>query len=476
MRVAVVGAGAAGLTAARALCEVGIRPVVYEASDRIGGLWVYRPPGNGPAYRSLRTNTSREITAFSDFPFAAGLPYFPPRSAVEAYLEGYADAFDLRSLIRFGCSVRGVEPATAGGWRLTSVDRGRESIEAFDAVIVCSGIFRQPLIPEVPGLGGFPGQVLHSIDYRVPEPFAGRHVLVVGIGSSAADIAVDLLGTAGRVTLSTRRGAWVAPRIIGGRPLDHRGSRLNLMLPGRVRTWRRQRLLLQEYARRGIEPPAQIWPQAGVPFDPGTALSVTSDDLLPAISSGALGARPGIERVEAKEVVFMNGERLRPDAIILCTGYGLDFSLLPPRLQPWTGPDSGLYRLVFPADAPGLAFIGVCRVRGPILPIVEMQARWAARVLIGEAALPSPAAMRAEAARRLRTQLARRDSPIRVPLIPYLDEIGALIGVRPHLARHPDLLRPLLTGPPVAAQYRLEGPGCWPGAAAVIRAAVDLLT
>jgi hypothetical protein len=243
------------------------------------------------------------------------------------------------------------------------------------------------------------------------------------------------------------------------------------MLPARVRSWRRQRLLLREYARRGIDPLERIWSRANVPFDPETALSVTSDELLPAISSGALVARPRIERVEAGEAVFADGKRLRPDAIIFCTGYGLDFPLLPPRLQPWTGPDSGLYRLVFPAEAPGLAFIGVCRVHGPILPIVEMQARWAARVLIGEVALPSPAAMRAEAEHRRCVQLARRDSAIRVSLLPYLDEIGALIGARPHLSRHAELLLPLLTGAPVAAQYRLEGPGRWPGAAAVIRAA-----
>jgi dimethylaniline monooxygenase (N-oxide forming) len=174
--------------------------------------------------------------------------------------------------------------------------------------------------------------------------------------------------------------------------------------------------------------------------------------------------RPGIERLEGAEVVFADGSRLQPDTIIFCTGYGLDFPFLPPELQPWNESGTDLYRLVFPPDHPTLAFIGVCRVQGPILPIVEMQARWVAQVLAGRACLPAPYSMRAEIARRRRLQTARRDSLIRVALLPYMDEIGGLIGVRPRLWRHPRMVWPLLTGPPIAAQYRLDGPGRWIGA------------
>jgi thioredoxin reductase len=480
MRVAVIGAGAGGLTAAKALLEVGLMPVVYEASEDLGGLWVYRPQGDGPAYRALRTNTSKQITAFSDFPFPDHLPDFPDRAAVEAYLGRYADAFGLRPLIRFGHTVRSVEPVPEAsliedareGWRLTVAEgNAAVSVGIFDAVLVCSGIFWRPYLPAIRGMDGFVGETLHSVDYRIPEVFAGRDVLVVGLGSSAADIAVDLLGSAQRVTLSTRRGAWVAPRYAGGRPIDHGGTRLSLRLPRRLAA-RRRYLVMQEYARRGLEPPSVMWRRANVPFDPVTAPRVLGDDLLPRIRDGDLGVRPGIDNIEGVAVTFADGSRLRPDVIIFCTGYGLDFPFLPPEMQPWTGPDAGLYRLVFPPDQT-LPFIGVCRVHGPILPIVEMQARWAARVLAGQATLPSPEEMRAESARRWHTQLARRDSPIRVSLIPYLDEIGALIGVRPHLWRHPSLFRALLQGPPIAAQYRLEGPNRWGGAAGVIRRAAN---
>jgi dimethylaniline monooxygenase (N-oxide forming) len=229
-------------------------------------------------------------------------------------------------------------------------------------------------------------------------------------------------------------------------------------------------MLLREYARRGLDNPAVIWQSAHVSFDPETAPSVTSDDLVPHIMSGSITVRPGIERVAGAEIVLGDASRLRPDTLIFCTGYGLDFPFLPPELQPWSDAAVGLYRLVFPPDHPTLAFIGVCRVQGPILPIVEMQARWVAQVLTGKARLPSPTAMRAEIAQRVHRQVARRDALIRVALLPYLDEIGELIGVRLRLWRHPRIVWPVLAGPPVAAQYRLDGPGRWTGAEEVIRA------
>lgn len=467
--MAVIGAGAAGLAAGRALREVGLEPVILEQTEVAGGLWVYRRDGPGPAYRSLRTNTSKQITAFSNAPFAAGLPDFPGRAAVEAYLLAYGA--DLLPSVRFGCKVRSLQPLGGGQWELTLCTDGRESIESFDAVLVCSGIFRRPVMPVVSGQHEFTGQVRHSMDYRIPEEFAGQTVLVVGLGSSAVDIATDLLGVAGRVALSVRRGAWVAPRTVHGPPRDHRGTRLTLLLPQSVRARQSRRRLLHEYARRGMEDPAAVWERANIPFEPATAPSVTSENLLSHLVPGDIGVHSHIVRFDGAEAVFADGSRERPDTVIFCTGYDLDFPFLSPVLRPWTEGGGGLYRLVFPPEHPSLAFIGVCRVQGPIFPILEMQARWAARVLIGEARLPSVAVMQQEVERRRQTQLRRRDALLRVGLISYLDQVGAEIGARPHLWRHPSLLVPLLTGPPVAAQYRLEGPDRWAGAAEAIRAA-----
>src|SRR5205085_2358518 len=145
------------------------------------------------------------------------------------------------------------------------------------------------------------------------------------------------------------------------------------------------------------------------------------------------------DRMESSSVIFSDGSCLQPDTVIFATGYGLEFPFLPPSLQPWSGGESGLYRLVFPPDHPTLAFVGVCRAHGPILPIVEMQARWVAQVFSGQKSLPPPTSMKAEIGRRVRAQTARNDSLIRVTLLPYLDELAGCIGVRPQLHKHLDL-------------------------------------
>lgn len=463
MRAAVIGAGAAGLATAKALREVGLTPVVFEATETVGGLWVYRDdPATGPAYRSLRTNTSKQVTAFSDFPFDDAAPDYLTREAVEGYLRAYAIAFGLMADIALSHEVHAVE-WTRGGWRVRGVSPTGAFDERFDVVAVCAGIFRASLLPAIPGLETFTGTVIHSREYRVPEHYAGRRVVVVGLGSSAADVAMDLLPHAARVSIAVRRGAHVASRAARSRPSDHRATRLLAWLPRPAAA----RIL----RRNSVGTAAALWQAAGIPFDPATAVRVVNDDLPVALRSGTIDLRPAIERVEGEYVLFVDGRCERADAIVFATGYRIDVPFLPDERQPWRDVRQGLFRLVFDPLHPTLPFIGVCRVAGPVFPIVEMQARWAAQVLTGRVALPPVAEMRAEIAARWATRGPGNDPPIRVQLLPYLDELGAAIGVRPRLWRHPTLLRALLAGPATAAQYRLRGPHAWDGAAAAVRAA-----
>src|SRR5437868_676895 len=107
-RVAVIGAGVCGLIAAKCLLDEGLTPIVFEQSGRIGGLWNYDeslPDGGSLAYRSLRTNTSRQTMALSDFPFPDSLPDFPARADVLAYFQAYAKRFELGSRIRLSTTV-----------------------------------------------------------------------------------------------------------------------------------------------------------------------------------------------------------------------------------------------------------------------------------------------------------------------------------------------------------------------------------
>jgi dimethylaniline monooxygenase (N-oxide forming) len=389
---------------------------------------------------------------------------FPVRADVEQYLEDYASAFNLMPLIHFRRTVHAVHPIVGGRWQLRIDSLDGETTEQFDVVFVCAGIFRTPQLPELPGLDTFDGTTLHSMEYRTAQPFAGQNVLVVGLGSSAADIAVDLAGSAA-VTLSVRRGGPIEPRSIAGRPRDQSATRLTTRFLRRIRELHRRRIIATANAGWGLGAPGDIWREAHIDLNPSAP--VLHDRLAPKIASREIALRPAISRIDGQNVLFADGGALRPDAIIFATGYRVHFPFLPADLQPWSDGSHGLYRLVFSPHYPTLPFIGVCRASGAIFPIVEMQARWVAQVLTGRATLPSPHVMSAESADRASS--TTEDPPVRVQVLSYLDEIGQLIGVRPHLWRHPRLLRHLLTGPPVAAQYRLEGPNRWAGAARVLR-------
>lgn len=182
MRVAVIGAGAGGLVCARELLRVGLVPEVLEASDRVGGTWVYdeRPQQHGAMYASLRTNLPTDVMAFTDVPFEADRG-FPGHAEVLAYLERFAEP--LLPYVRFGRRVESVTQAGDG----FAVDG-----ERYDAVAVCTGHYHAPYVPDLPGLASFGGRVTHSHDYRCPDPFIGRRVALLGAKSSGIDISGEL--------------------------------------------------------------------------------------------------------------------------------------------------------------------------------------------------------------------------------------------------------------------------------------------
>jgi dimethylaniline monooxygenase (N-oxide forming) len=425
-RVAVIGAGAAGLTSARWLIHAGLEPTVLERTGAVGGLW---RPDTGLAYRSLRTNTSKQKTAFSDLAFDAALPDHPYRDQVLAYLERYAEVTGVRSCIRFGSTVRAVQPS-GDGWTVDG--------EPFDAVVVATGLFARELEPQLRDRERFRGAIVHSRDYRDPTPFAGRDVVVAGAGSSGADIAVELAGVARSVTVAVRDVPTFTPRYHRGRPFDHRSTRLAGMLPVRIWRWRARRVLNEEYERRGLR------------LERLTRKTTPGSDFLDELSSGRVTMRPALVGLDESGAVFADGTRADADAIVLATGYTHAFPFLPAGIPATFDGALALYRLVFPPGVPGLAFVGMTRVSGPVFPVAELQARWVAAVFAGRASLPFADAMHDEIETRIRRARAIGDDQMRVELLPYLDDIASRIGAQPSLLRHPRLL----VSPVSARDYR----------------------
>ncbi|MFL5801719.1 MAG: NAD(P)-binding domain-containing protein, partial [Roseiflexaceae bacterium] len=466
-----IGAGACGLTTAKCLLDEDLEPVVFEQTSAIGGVWTYdeaREDGGSLAYRSLRTNTSKHLLAFSDYPFPDTTADFPDRADVLTYLHDYADHFQLRKHIRLNTPVEAAVRTETGQWQLTvRAADGQPVKELFDALVVCSGLYRQPSTPAYPGIETYPGRLAHSATYKGPEQFAGQTVLVIGTGSSGVDIAAELGHVAAHVHLSTRSRVWLLPRYIDDRPYDHQLTRLSAWVPYWVRMPLFRHLVVQAYRRMGIAD--QLWRPIVPDFDVWRSRLTVSSELLPQIAAGRVTVRSDVAEVAGSQVIFEDGMRTQVDTIICCTGYSLSFPFLDETVVKPAGDTIDLYQHVFHPDVPNLAFIGLCIVTGPLFPVAELQARWVARVVAGKVRLPAPASKHHQIHEQKRAATRRGAHPLRVQLLDYMDALAKQIGVVPKLLRHPRLMVPLLAGPLVAAQYRLDGPGQWEQAGAHMR-------
>ena len=209
-------------------------------------------------------------------------------------------------------------------------------------------------------------------------------------------------------------------------------------------------MLFDEYRRLGAGAPKLPWARS---YLPGRSMCsprrlTPGSEIIQRIASGVIVAKPGIERLEERQVVFTDGSRSRTDVLVLATGYNMGFPFLEGAFANPPGNVVNLYKHVFHPDQPGLAFLGLCIVAGSVIPVIELQARWAARVLAGRVALPAREQMREEIrVRRSRAQ-AIGAHPMRVQLLEYMDVLAAEIGAKPKLARHPALAWKLLAGVP----------------------------
>jgi dimethylaniline monooxygenase (N-oxide forming) len=401
-RTCIIGAGASGLVACRALKRRGLLFDCFESGEGVGGLWLFKNQnGRGGAYRSLRINTSRDRSSFAEFPMPGDYPDYPGHELIARYFESYARQFELHRDIRFRTRVASISPRG----KAFEVTLGDGRCERYDAVIVANGHHFEPRFPPaVPG--NFSGQSLHAgayVDPREPLELAGKRVVVVGFGNSAVDIASELASAGSQVFLSVRRGAWVLPRYAFGRPLDQVSSSSSVLgwLPRAAR-----RGLVRLWYQRTIGRPERF----GLPrpdHEIGDAHPTVSDELLPLLTSGRIQARGAIERFDRDEVFFVDGSHATADAIVYATGYRVDFPFFEPDFISAPDNELPLFLRVFHPARPGIYFVGLCQPLGPLFPLAEAQARLIAAHLAGDYALP-PAAAMARAAQEERDGVRRR--------------------------------------------------------------------
>ncbi|MFJ9927219.1 flavin-containing monooxygenase [Streptomyces misionensis] len=363
--VYVIGAGPGGLAAAYALREHGVRAVVLEKSDRVAASW----RGH---YDRLRLHTTRRLSALPGLRIPRRFGRWVARDDVVRYLEKYAEHHELE--IVTGVTVHRIERTGDGtGWLLRA-SGGRELTGA--AVVVATGYNHTPRVPDWPGREAYEGEFLHAGAHRDAKPYAGRDVLVVGVGNTGAEIAVDLVeGGAARVRLAVRTVPHIVRRSTLGWPAQY-SAVLVRRLPVRLVDLlaRQQARLLPDLSERGLpRPDTGLYSRVRQ-----GAIPVQDVGLVDAVRRGKVEVVAAVEAFEDGNVVLADGTRIAPDAVIAATGYtrGLEglvghLGVLDERGRPVVRGGRT------PARAPGLYFTGFTN---PISGMLRELARDAGRI------------------------------------------------------------------------------------------------
>ena len=424
-KVCIVGAGSSGMTAGQVLGARGIPYDCFEKGSKIGGNWRYENDnGMSSAYRSLHINSSRELMSFKAMPMPDDYPDYPSHQHIARYFDAYAERFGLVDRIRFNTEVVDVAPV-GEEWEVTvQAEDGERLTDRYRAVLVANGHHWNPRWPEppFPGADAFEGEQLHAHYYREPDVLQGKRVLVLGIGNSAVDIAVESSRIADATFLAMRRGAYVLPKYLGGKPIDDASPAFMSYMPLAV-----QRALMSRMLKVAIGEMTDY----GLPKPDHKLLEAhptVSSELLPRIGHGDIAVKPNIDRFAGGRTVrFVDGSAEEIDLVVYCTGYRISFPFFSAEVFEAKENRMPLYRRVVAPERPGLYFIGFIQPLGPIMPIAEAQSEWIADLIEGRAALPSVGEMREEIVaeeRRMRKRyVASKRHTIQVDFHPYLREI-----------------------------------------------------
>jgi dimethylaniline monooxygenase (N-oxide forming) len=424
-KVCVIGAGSSGIAVCQVLNARGIAFDCFEKGSEVGGNWRFENDnGMSSAYRSLHINTSRGLMAYKTYPMPNDYPDYPNHFQIARYFDDYVDHFGLRPRIRFRTEVKKVEPAD-GEWGVTVEGAdGEQETTRYQAVIVANGHHWDARWPEpaYPGADEFEGEQIHVHNYREAEVLRGKRVLVLGIGNSATDIAVESSRIAEKTFLAMRRGAYVMPKYLNGKPTDEAGSRLLTMMPLPVQRFVLARMLgltAGDMTAYGLPQPDHKLLEAH---------PTVSAELLSRLGHGDVAVKPNIECFSGGRTVrFTDGSEEEIDLVVYCTGYKISFPFFDPDLVSAKDNRLPLYRRVVSVEHPGLYFIGFIQPLGAIMPLAEAQAEWVADLLSGRGELPQPAEMRealADEERKMKKRyIASKRHTIQVDFHPYLRQL-----------------------------------------------------
>jgi cation diffusion facilitator CzcD-associated flavoprotein CzcO len=377
--VGIIGAGPAGLAAADALERAGVAYEVLERHDATGGIWDIENPGT-PMYESAHFISSKTLSGFEGHPFPDDYPDYPNREQVLAYIRSFAADRGLEPHIRFGAEVERAERSDDGGWEVSLADG---ETRRYSHLVAATGHQWEPRIPDYPG--EFVGEELHSREYRSPDLFRGRRVLIVGAGNSGCDIACDAAANASHAALSVRRGYWFYPKHLFGKPADvfaHGGPHLPLRVEQAMLTLT-LKLLVGDVTKYGLPKPDHRVLESH---------PIMNTQVLHYMGHGDLVARPDVRSLRAEGVTFADGTEEDFDLIVWATGYEVSLPFLDRGEFEWSGTRPDLFLNQFHRRHEDLSVMGLFEVDAGAFPVLSLQGELLARSIEAERGRPELAA------------------------------------------------------------------------------------
>ncbi len=450
--IGIIGSGVAGLAAARLLSQAGFDCEIFEKGKQVGGVWTV-------GYNTFGLQTPRSLYEIPDFPFPDDYPRIPSGPQLQAYFEAYAKKFKLLEKTSFDSEVQSLQPVADSGWRLTTKDlnSGKTKTKNFDFIVVATGLYSTPFVPEVPGHETFRGEILHSSEYKSPELVKARDVVVVGFGKSALDIATDATRYAKTVSLVFREPHWPVPVDVLNL-IDVRRIFLNRLAGGflplyqQPEAWEKR---LHKYCPlliKGFWRFVEILLKAQFPLKACDALPNTppesdffNQDFLPRpetyrlMKSGKISCRRArISNLTEDGIQLDNGDIIDSDRLIFGTGWKPDYAYLPEAFQQSVGEDGVyLYRHILHPAMDNCAFLGWASTFSNSLT-AHLASLWLVQLLKGTLNIPDKAGLESEIQslrdwkRGFMPSNQGRASMLQLHMWHYHDELMRDIGVDPY--------------------------------------------
>ncbi len=365
----IVGGGPAGLAVGAVLRLGGVSFSIIEKNDKVGYAWHNH-------YERVHLHTVKQLSAFPFMPFPANYPRYVPRQLFIEYMEDYAKKFSLVPYFN--------QPAKAihrdGDFWITETP---EVIYKSKKIIIATGYNHSPLSPKWDGIENFQGQFLHSKDYRNGKSFLGKRVLVVGIGNTGGEIAIDLFESGAKVSICVRSPVRIVPREIWGTPMQY-SALLFSFLPPKIGDYLSKTILgmiVPDYSKYGLVTPefgtiSQLKYQEKVPLiDVGT---------VSLIKQGAISVVPEIQTFNRDSILFKNGKEEKFDVVLLATGYRSGLESI------FSGNSELFNEKGYPkirgseTDLPGLYFLGFNNHVGGFLRNIGIEAKKIGKKIVKE--------------------------------------------------------------------------------------------